>query len=368
MQGRLLALGLVMVACGNDARVDDDGGDSTEPDAAIDASPPIDAPPDAAPFLIPDTPANTWTWVEIPGTTCANGSPFGIGVNRSTVSDDITVFFAGGGACWTYEMCFGANPTATHIEDTYTQATLTQEVGTTANHNQPGNPLGQATTIFVPYCTGDLHAGSKLTTYTMGGNTGQVFHTGSTNTAAIVDALATKYTAAEKVFVYGASAGGYGATLNFHLFATAFPTAERHLLQDGSPFVNFTDLTNYTTLQTQWAFVFPPNCTGCPTSFPAIMDTVGAANPTSRIGLLSYTEDAVIGDYFGFTPGMLTTATNNLVDNQYDLPNTKAFIVAGTDHVMLGRENITTGPANKPLDTWLAEWVLGLPAWETARP
>lgn len=364
---RLVALGLVMMACGNDAR-EDDGTDTTEPDAAVDATPTIDAPPDAAPFVIPDTPADTWTWVEIPGTTCANGSPFGIGVNRSTVSDDVTVFFAGGGACWTYEMCFGDNPLATHIEDTYSQTTLNQEVGTTANHNQPGNPLGQATTIFIPYCTGDLHAGSKLTTYTMGSNTGQVFHTGSTNTAAIVDALATKYTAAEKVFVYGASAGGYGATLNFHLFATAFPSAERHLLQDGSPFVNFTDLTNYTTLQTQWAFVFPPSCTGCPTSFPAIMDTVGAANPESRIGLLSYTEDAVIGGYFGFTPGMLTTATNNLVDNQYDLDNTKAFIVTGTDHVMLGRPNITTGPANKSLDTWLGEWVLGLPAWETARP
>jgi len=116
---RLLALAgvLALGACGGG------GGDAI--DAAVDDGGGSDA------FVIGDTPAGTWTWVEIPGTMCANGTPAGIGVNRSTQSGDLFVLFQGGGACWDGPTCF-TQRTSSHIEDTYTMATLTMELGTAA--------------------------------------------------------------------------------------------------------------------------------------------------------------------------------------------------------------------------------------------
>ena len=57
-----LAVAVAVAACGGGSGDDD--------------STPIDgAAGDAAVSL--ETPANTWTWVEIPGTMCANGTPSG---------------------------------------------------------------------------------------------------------------------------------------------------------------------------------------------------------------------------------------------------------------------------------------------------
>ncbi|MEJ7600933.1 MAG: pectin acetylesterase-family hydrolase [Kofleriaceae bacterium] len=332
------------------------GGSPSTPDGRPDAN------------VIPiDTPANVWTWVEIPGTKCANGTPAGFGVNRSTVGPDLFVFFQGGGACWDGPTCF-VTKTSSHIEDTYTAATLAMEgYAGTVDHTPAANPLAQATYIYIPYCTGDLHAGAMQRDYDVNGQLRSVAHVGATNSQIFADTLRAAFPDARTVWLAGSSAGGYGATLNMHRFVDAYPGAAVHLLQDSSPFVPV--LANYATWQSSWMLQYPPGCTDCTTSFPAVVDAVAAANPSSRIGLLHYDDDVVIRAYFGYaaTAGALVPATDELLANQYDRPTTKAFVLAGAGHTMLSQIGAITGPNGVKLADWVLQWVTGDAAWATVR-
>lgn len=327
----------------------------------------IDARSDSRSLVPIDTPANTWTWVEIPGSYCANGSTFGFGVNRSTVGPDLFVYFQGGGACWDAQTCF-VQPSAVHVQDTYTAQLFAMEIGNpTVNHNDAANPLAAATFVFIPYCTGDIHSGARTSTYDVNGTPRSLMHVGATNTQLFVDTLRASFPNAQNVWVAGSSAGGYGATFNHHRFVAAWSGAEIHTLQDGSPFLQ---PTLWSTWQQQWAMQFPPSCTGCEASMPAVMDALGTTYPSSRFGLLTYDDDAVIKSFFGFaaTAGSMVAASNMLLDNQYDLPNTKAFMLAGTGHTMFFNAATIQSPGGVKLTDWMVQWATGAAAWATVRP
>ncbi len=242
---RALALLGLLAACGHSAR-GDDSGDANEP---ADAS--ADAPAAPAPFT---TPEGTWTWLDVPGMLCGNNTPTGIGVNLSTTSPDVVVYFEGGGACWDVATCFQTN-TAIHIQDGYTASTFAGDENVFPFKRTETSPLATPTYIWVPYCTGDLHAGENVATYMALGQTKNVSHVGGTNAQLVVDRIAAALPTAQHVWVTGSSAGGYGATLNFHRFAAAWPSAELALLQDSSPFV--TVAANYGAWQAEWMLQFP---------------------------------------------------------------------------------------------------------------
>ncbi|MGC3958041.1 MAG: pectin acetylesterase-family hydrolase [Verrucomicrobiota bacterium] len=97
---------------------------------------------------------DTWTFLPVAGAQCANGTPTGVGVNRSTLSANLVIMLEGGGACWDGESCF-VNNAAVHVQDTY-DATLFQsdfasKQGPTTR--DPNNPFSAATQVFVPYCS-----------------------------------------------------------------------------------------------------------------------------------------------------------------------------------------------------------------------
>ena len=338
------ALILLFAACGSTTTADDQPG----PDAASNA---ITAPP------------NTWTWIPMPGTTCANGTPAGFGINfPATPSADLFVYFQGGGACWDELTCFTLK-SAINIETTYDAAKLAADLNGAQADRSAGNVFGRALLVWVPYCTGDLHAGIETRAY----GTHTVHHTGATNTQHFIDALKATLPDATRIWVAGSSAGGFGATFNQHRFAAAWPTVDVHVLQDSSPYVPV--LTAYATWQNAWSLQFPPNCTGCTTSLPNVVDAVTSAHPRSRVALLTYDDDAVIKQYFGYsaTAGSLVPATNSLLANQYDLPSTHAFVIAGTAHTMFGQIGTLVGPGGVRLSDWITQWANGDAAWTTVR-
>ena len=70
---------IVLAACGSHAATGADvtAGDDDAAVADADTSNPF------------GTPAHTWTWVDLPGMTCGDGTPTGIGVNAAPESDDV---------------------------------------------------------------------------------------------------------------------------------------------------------------------------------------------------------------------------------------------------------------------------------------
>jgi hypothetical protein len=316
-----------------------------------------------APF---DTPVGTWTWLDVPGMTCGNGAPTGIGVNRSTDSNDVVVFFEGGGACWDAASCFTVK-SAIHIEDGYNAQTLAAELHYFPfDRTDPTHPFATPTYIFVPYCTGDLHAGVRTATYDVVGTPRMVHHVGGTNAQLVVDRVHGALPDAAHVWVVGQSAGGYGATLNLHRFRAAWPTAELAVLQDSSMFISVA--ANYGLWKAEWDLQFPPDCTNCTTSFPAVIDAVVAAEPNTRLGLLTYDNDTTIKVFFGY--GLfdsIVAQVNTLVTVHYAAPTTHVFELVGVDHTMLGGLATITGVGGVPLATWVRQWASGDPAWMTVR-
>ncbi len=115
-------------------------------------------------------PNQTCTWVDFPDSECGNGVPTGIGVNPNTASKNLWIYMQGGGACWQDYTCF-VFKSATNITEGYTSATWEAE----PHRALPGltrtrldNPFKDASFVFVPYCTGDVHAGSEVQTFAGG--------------------------------------------------------------------------------------------------------------------------------------------------------------------------------------------------------
>ena len=195
----------------------------------------------------------SWVKYEPAGATCSDGSPYAFYVDFSETSDNVIVFFMGGGACWDYESCVGggargaANPDG--LPDDY--ANMHAEVaGLTINVNEiyplmnddPAvSPMADWNKVFVPYCTGDVYAGSITNTYEDpdGVEPDEVFaHLGHTNVVAMTEMLNDMFGAApeKKLFVGGCSAGGAGAIVNYYFLRTGIDgVAKGYLLNDSGP-------------------------------------------------------------------------------------------------------------------------------------
>lgn len=136
----------------------------------------------------------------------------------------------GGGACWDPLTCLGSvldnNPIYDpEIDETPASLDATGGLSDQAN---PANPVAGHLQVFIPYCTGDLHMGSRDQVYSLpllGART--IRHCGYDNVVAVPEWIRRYYasyvgTPPRQVFVAGASAGGYGAFF-------AYPAIDRML-------------------------------------------------------------------------------------------------------------------------------------------
>lgn len=182
-------------------------------------------------------PCNQWTMVQLAGAQCSNGSPYKLFVNLSDKSNNLLVMYEGGGACWDYASCSGgargaANPNG--IPDTHMMRS--QFMNLLRRDEQ--NPLKDWNLVFVPYCTGDVHSGSKVATYDApdGGAPLTYRHVGHDNTLALVGWLKSRFGDVPKMLVTGYSAGGIGALQNYYHLREGLSGVQcGYLLNDSGP-------------------------------------------------------------------------------------------------------------------------------------
>ena len=330
--------------------------------------------PATGPSVGPDdpilAPVERWTWVGFAGSSCGSGAPTGIGVNLTARSSDVVVYFQGGGACWDAVTCL-AQQSAAHLLSGYGAADFTAEpdlAATAFDRTVAANPFKDASFVFVPYCTGDLHAGDALQVYRFGATVQAVAHQGGRNTGLFLRRLATTFPGARRVFVAGSSAGGYAAQLNFPRFVEAFPAAEVHALADGAQLVQ-PGGTLYATWQAAWRLSPPAGCAACATRLPALASWLTERYPASRFALLASTRDGVLPPYLALSSDELDTATRDLLATAYDpSANARYFTITSSAHTMLGTLTTTTSAAGVPLSAWLARWYAGDPVWASTGP
>lgn len=354
-----LLMGVLAIGCG-DTRT----SGPTPPDNSatnIDAGDPIEATDEA------------WEWVEFPESRCANGQPTGIGLNVTDRSDDLLVFFQGGGACWDVNTCFVLN-SAVNIESGYTAARFENEPvrNTSAfDRDNADNPFRDMNWVFVPYCTGDVHSGDNVKTYSALGQTRDLHHVGAANVDAFLARLAPTFANAPRVLVTGSSAGGYGAQLNFHRFEAAFPQAELHVLSDSGPLVQPYG-GRFAEWNAAWSMQAPADCAGCTDPADGMnqwFDYLTATYPDTRFGLLNYDADQVIHLFFGYPIGdsFKNALAAFLADHYEPAENAQAFILPGTQHVLLGGLTTIQAGDGTTLADWIRAWMSG-EGWIDVRP
>jgi hypothetical protein len=314
-------------------------------------------------------PNETWTWVPFPDSACGNGAPTGIGLNPTTRSRDVLLYLEGGGACWEGITCFVVK-SAVRIETGYGPADFANDPVKSApffNRANPNNPVKDMSYVYVPYCTGDVHAGDSVRSYDAQNPNRLVHHKGGKNMDAFLHRLKATFPDAQRVFLSGSSAGAYGAQLNFPRVQDAWPNAEVHALADCGQMVNpsgarLTDWLN------AWNVTVPSDCTGCLADFTKYPAYLATKYPQSRFALLAYEEDGVLRQFFGVDGPTFKALTLELLAQKYDgRTNAKYFLVPGSGHVMLDDLFTLQGPNGVSLLSFTRDFLSGSPQWANVK-
>jgi hypothetical protein len=325
-----------------------------------------------APQPIEGLAAGGWSWVDFPDSSCQDGSATGLAVSRGT-SEDLVVFLNGGGACWDYLTCAVLDVASRGpFGHTEFEALAARLPGSILDRALAGNPYREATLVFVPYCTGDVHAGSEVVSYTGAGGTVRYRHVGHANVEAFLRRLAATFPAPRRLVVAGASAGGFGALVNYDAFRRTWPAAEAMLLDDSGPplLPGAVSRTLLDAWRQSWGLdrLLDPLCgAACRDGFAPLLPVLAARYPRDRLALLSSRRDQVISSYYLLGGAAFEADLDRmLAEALAPLPSARSFVVPGTSHTMLGAPaGFTQGVS---LLEWLGQQWSGDPAWASQHP
>ena len=219
---------------------------------------------DVTPGVDPD---DIWTWHDIAGAKCADGSPTGFAVNpHRNGSGKVLVFLEGGGLCVDQSTCTGAFKTAVHFSYTASDfaTEMTDEASAQEGVNEtPGatftwpriagqrgiwdrttmvggalaNPFADYNFVFVPYCTADLHSGARQDTASTFRTPSQMWHVGYPNFALYAARMRAMFPNPPAVVLSGGSAGGFGTIYNYSQLKALYPSTPMTVITDaGVPF------------------------------------------------------------------------------------------------------------------------------------
>jgi hypothetical protein len=208
----LLAAAMLAIACGGD------DGDSKPPKIVL------------QPFVATgqplSAPAKQWTWVDFPDTQCRDGSMAGIAVSLNPASTKLMIYLEGGGACFDQLSC-AISPGNAEIF----KAEKTDGLFARANAE---NPVGDWNWVYVPYCTGDTHAGDNPNAV-IDNVAGTHQFVGYANMKKYLQRVVPTFPNVTDVLLTGISAGGFGAAQNALLVQSAFPSLKIKLIDDSGP-------------------------------------------------------------------------------------------------------------------------------------
>ena len=267
-----------------------------------------------------------WEAVELPassGASCGNGSPYRFFVNRTPFTSKTVVMFEGGGACWDKGACenksgtlLGAvNPDgipSNYMSDFDRQAKLGLVTPFTARLH----PLQRVQTqdwniVFLTYCTGDVHTGNKVTTYSDSAGSTAWFHRGAVNAQAVAKWMAGNLPKQPAhLLLTGFSAGGVGSTALYADFRETLKPRKMALLADSGPLFDVPrnatpeqapSVLLHNTIRSVWGLDGPNGLVtqliakypqaGSVDNLGSVTAGIGKMFPNDRIGYANFQED-----------------------------------------------------------------------------
>jgi hypothetical protein len=328
-----------------------------------------------------DAPADTWTFIPVPEARCRDGSSTGIGVRIHPGATQLAIYLEGGGACFHDASC--AINDVLQSWDASAFAAWAAATGSAGifDTTRDDNPLRGWNMVYVPYCTGDVHAGAREHVDVPGGPTDQMF-VGYTNIGHYLDRLVPTFAGASHVLVTGISAGGFGAAFNYDRVAQAFCGARVTLVDDSGP--PMADAYLAPCLQKRWRSLWnldstlPADCAACrgqPDGGGIVhyVDYLAQKYPSQQLGLISANQDSIISLFFGYgqddcagltgpsapMPGATFAAgLDDLRGKYFSRPNLGSYIVPSTSHTWeTALTFYTTTVQSTPLTDWMNQMV-----------
>lgn len=309
-----------------------------------------------------------FSWVTIDGAQCANGTPTGLAVSPAEGAKRLFIYIMGGGACWTKETCYDQNLAVNISTGFGAQEFAAGDLSLLwfFNRDNADNPFAKDHMVFVPYCTGDIHSGTRVADH--GGKA--TAHVGGLNMAAYLERLRATFPDVEQVVVSGGSAGGLGATLNWHRVKDAFPCARVDLIDDAAaalPLPYF-----HEDLQKAWRAawgtdkILPPDCPDCLTDLSALYTYSAKKSANGRGAVTVGLNDSVVGFFFQLTQGEVSDALTALAKDRLEpLANVRYYYVVGDHHVVFDPAFAQNGV---PMASWITQMVNGDPGWKSVVP
>lgn len=317
-------------------------------------------------------PKEQWTWIPFDDAFCANGSSTGIGANITDKSSKVVIYMMAGGACWDNFTCYGIKA-AVNIENGYGEAQFASDSkaylnGSLFDRNNGDNPLKDASYFFVPYCTGDVHAGDNASAVYDDRST---MHVGFRNMTAYLKRIVATFPNAERVVLSGSSAGGFGAGFNWWQTQQAFGHVRVDMIDDSGPPLPSPYLSE--ALEGQWRAAWnlnatlPEGCAECQTDLSAIFGFYAANLPKNRASLLSYTHDDVIATYLDSSQEEIAKGLGVLAGKLDGYANTRYYYVDGSSHGLLGNPG-GVKQNGVVLLSWIAQQLRDDPNWKSVKP
>ncbi len=206
-----------------------------------------EGPPTVTEPTVVSTLAAGWNKLSAGGDTlCSDGSAFHF-FARPGDPAKLLIYFQGGGACWTGRTCDrDLDPTyrpiaiAELIEAQPGQPRPQRAMGGIFDFTRADNPVADYSMLFVPYCSGDVHIGDRLSHYrapTAPDHQAHEFtvqHRGYRNAMAALEWAFDAFEAPAEIFVTGSSAGSIPSPFYAHLVQTHYPAARVTQLGDGA--------------------------------------------------------------------------------------------------------------------------------------
>ncbi|ETS60324.1 hypothetical protein PaG_05519 [Moesziomyces aphidis] len=275
-----------------------------------------------------------WVWVDVPGTQCADGSATGFALNLHAGATELVISYQQGGSCYDYNSCY-VQKTAYNIDSGFSNATFWAQ-------NQPNtikwwfpfardnqwNPWQKANYAWIPYCTGDWHAGDNTVLYP--GAASATNHKGWSNAKLDMAKIKQMVPAPSRVLLAGSSAGAFGAILQYQNAQNIFSGTRVDLLADSGE-------TPKSALARPSQNIQPPRCPTCDdASFDSYIVGLAKANTGSRFASMSWSNDTTIPVNQGVSYDDFSAEVVRLFKQQNaETSNSRNFMVQGSGHMLL---------------------------------
>ena len=337
---------LALASCGGDdsSSSADTAASSTEAVATTEA--PVtetNAPePTDAPVVTP-----TWETVDAPSDCmCADGSAFHFYVREASPTK-VLFYLEGGGACFSGDMC---KPGSGTYSETISPVSKLEDSPGIFDFANPENPFADFSVVYVPYCTGDVHAGNITKDY---GNGVITQHKGFVNASNALDTMIKRFPNTTQLVVAGSSAGSFPTPVFAGMAGDQLPNADLKVFADSSgavPDAMGFVIGNWGTLETlpDW-----PEIEGLTVDqFTPAYTFIKAAehNPKIRFARHDFAFDSVLSSFArmaGLSPDdLVSVMRTNEAKVEATGVNVANWISPGDDHTIAVRDEFYTEEMN----------------------